>query len=57
MKNKTVEKIFNDLDRYRDWCRLEYKRFDEAALYNSADRNWCKYMEDTAKAKRRARKR
>lgn len=43
IKNETVRRIFDDLDRYRDWCRYEGKQFDEAALYNRNDRNWQQY--------------
>ena len=38
-----AHKIFDDLDRYRDFCRYEGKVFDEAALYNESDRNWIAY--------------
>lgn len=33
-----VNKIFDDLDKFRDFCRFEGKPFDEADLYN--DRSW-----------------
>jgi len=42
--NPTVNKIFNDLDAYRDYCRFEGKVFDEAALYNKEDPNWQAYQ-------------
>ena len=42
--NPTVNKIFNDLDAYRDYCRYEGKVFDEAALYNKQDLNWQAYQ-------------
>jgi hypothetical protein len=38
-----VNKIFDDLDKYRDFCRFEGKVFDERALYNDNDRNWQAY--------------
>ena len=38
-----VEKIFNDLDAYKDFCRFNGKVFDEAALYRKSDRNWQTY--------------
>ena len=41
--NPTVNKIFDDLDAYRDWCRFEGKVFDEKALYNKKDANWRAY--------------
>jgi len=42
--NPTVNKIFNDLDAYRDYCRYEGKVFDEQALYNKQDPNWQAYQ-------------
>ena len=39
-----VNKIFDDLDKYRDYCRFEGKVFDEAALYNKDDANWEAYQ-------------
>ena len=37
-------KVFNDLDKYRDFCRFEGKVFDERALYNKHDPNWEAYQ-------------
>jgi hypothetical protein len=31
----TAKEIFNDLDRYRDFCRDYGYRFNEADLYNN----------------------
>jgi len=42
--NPTVNKVFNDLDAYRDFCRFEGKVFDERALYNKQDPNWIAYQ-------------
>ena len=42
--NPTVNKVFNDLDAYRDYCRYEGKVFNEAALYNKQDPNWQAYQ-------------
>ena len=39
-----VNKIFDDLDQYRNYCRFEGKVFDEAALYNKQDPNWIAYQ-------------
>jgi hypothetical protein len=36
-------KVFNDLDKYRDYCRFEGKVFNEKALYNKKDVNWQAY--------------
>ena len=39
-----AHKIFDDLDRYRDFCRYEGKVYNESALYNKDDRNWQAYQ-------------
>jgi hypothetical protein len=44
ISNPTVNKVFNDLDAYRDYCRFEGKVFDEKALYNKEDPNWQAYQ-------------
>ena len=44
IENPTVNKVFNDLDAYRDYCRFEGKVFNEAALYNKEDPNWQAYQ-------------
>jgi len=44
IKNQAVNKIFNDLDAYRNYCRSEGKVFDEAALYKKTDPNWIAYQ-------------
>jgi hypothetical protein len=44
ISNPAVNKVFNDLDAYRDYCRFEGKVFDEAALYNKEDSNWQAYQ-------------
>ena len=41
--NPVVNKIFSDLDEYRDYCRFEGKVFDEKALYKKSDPNWQAY--------------
>ena len=42
--NPAVNKVFNDLEAYKDWCRFEGKVFDEAALYKKNDPNWIAYQ-------------
>jgi len=37
-------KVFNDLDKFRDYCRFEGKVFNEKALYNKEDLNWQAYQ-------------
>lgn len=44
IKNVVINKIFNDLDAYRDYCRFEGKVFNEAALYKKEDYNWQAYQ-------------
>ena len=44
ISNPTVNKIFNDLDAFRDYCRFEGKVFDEKALYNKHDKVWQQYQ-------------
>mgnify|MGYP001018961525 CR=1 FL=1 len=43
IENPVVDKIFEDLDAYRDWCRFEGKVYNEKALYNRRDLNWQAY--------------
>lgn len=38
--NPTVNKVFNDLDEFRDFCRFEGHVFNEADLYKSDSRVW-----------------
>jgi len=35
-----VEKIFDDLDRYLDFCRIELRDFNPAHLYNKDNENY-----------------
>ena len=34
-----VEKIFDDLDKYHDFCRIELRDFNPAHLYNKDNEN------------------
>ena len=38
------EKVFNDLDKFRDYCRFEGKVFDEKDLYKSDATVWVAYQ-------------
>ena len=38
-----VDKIFDDLDKFRDYCRFEGKPFDEADLYKKDSWVWQAY--------------
>ena len=39
-----VEKIFDDLDKFRDYCRFEGKVFNEADLYKKDALVWQAYQ-------------
>jgi hypothetical protein len=39
-----VNKIFDDLDKFRDYCRFEGKVFDEVALYKRDHPSWIAYQ-------------
>ena len=39
-----VDKVFDDLDKFRDYCRFEGKPFDEADLYNDKAWVWQAYQ-------------
>lgn len=41
-----VNQIFNDLDEYRDWVRLQYPQvvFNEADLYKNSSPLWQKFL-------------
>jgi hypothetical protein len=46
MANKfpTVNEIFDELDRFRDFCRYEGKPYNEASLYRDKDKVWQDYQ-------------
>ena len=39
-----VDKVFDDLDKFRDYCRFEGKPFDEADLYKKDSWVWQAYQ-------------
>ncbi len=41
-----VTQIYNDLDEYRDWVRLQYPQvaFNEADLYENSSQMWQKFL-------------
>lgn len=59
--NSVVNKIFDDLDAFRDFCRFENNGypFDEKALYNDRHPVWIaykkhqNYLKAVARAKRK----
>ncbi len=44
ISNHTVNKVFNDLDQFRDYCRFEGKVFNEADLYKKEAPVWIAYQ-------------
>ncbi len=46
IKNSIVNKVFNDLDAFRDFCRFEGPGyvFNEADLYKRDSPNWQAYQ-------------
>ena len=39
-----VNKVFDDLEKFRDYCRFEGKVFNEADLYKKESPNWQQYQ-------------
>ena len=41
-----VTQIYNDLDEFRDWVRMQYPqiRFDESDLYKNTSPIWQKFL-------------
>jgi len=50
-----VQKIFDDLDKFRDYCRFEGKVFNEADLYKEKAPVWQQYKKYQNYLKARAR--
>jgi hypothetical protein len=48
-------KVFNDLEKYRDYCRFEGKVYNEKALYNKEDPNWEAYQKHQGWLRAKAR--
>ena len=44
IKNPVVNKVLNDLDQFRDYCRFEGKVFNEADLYKRDATVWIAYQ-------------
>ena len=53
-KNPEVVQIFDDLDKFRDFCRFEGYRFNEKDLYNEKSKSFRAFL-DPAKAKKERR--
>ena len=52
--NPEVVQIFDDLDKFRDFCRFEGYRFNERDLYNEKSKSFRAFL-DPAKARKERR--
>lgn len=43
IENPVIRKVFDDLDKFRDYCRYEAKAFNEADMYNNGSPVWVGY--------------
>jgi|TARA_R110000803_G_scaffold147111_1_gene212762 hypothetical protein len=41
---EAYNKVFDDLDKFKDYCRFEAKPYDEKSLYKKGDRIWESYL-------------
>ena len=48
-----IVKIFDDLEKFKDFCRFELLPFDEANLYNRESQVWNQYFHATRPRKPR----
>ena len=48
-----VVKIFNDLESFKEFCRFNAMRWDEANLYKKDSREWKAYERNKSNAKRK----
>jgi hypothetical protein len=44
IENPVIRKVFDDLDKFLDYCRFEGKVFNEADLYKSDAPMWQAYQ-------------
>jgi|LauGreDrversion4_2_1035121.scaffolds.fasta_scaffold874541_2 hypothetical protein len=44
MMKQQVEKIFDDLDRYLDFCRIELREFNPTHLYDKENENYRSFL-------------
>jgi hypothetical protein len=42
-----VAKVFDDLDRYLDFCRFELREFNPSHLYNKGNENYRAFLDST----------
>jgi hypothetical protein len=43
IENSVIRKVFDDLDKFRDFCRFEGKVFDEKDMYSHDSLTWIAY--------------
>ena len=41
---EAYNKVFDDLEKFKDYCRFEAKPFDEKSLYKKGDKVWESYL-------------
>jgi hypothetical protein len=41
---EAYNKVFDDLEKFKDYCRFEAKPFDEKSLYKKGDNVWEGYL-------------
>lgn len=54
---EAYDKVFNDLESFRDYCRFEAKPFDEKSLYKKGDKVWEGYLSFQKYLERKNRRR
>jgi hypothetical protein len=41
---EAYNKVFDDLEKFKDYCRFEAKPFNEKSLYKKGDKVWESYL-------------
>ena len=54
---EAYDKVFNDLESFRDYCRFEAKPFNEKSLYKKGDKVWEGYLSFQKYLERKNRRR
>jgi len=54
---EAYDKVFEDLESFRDYCRFEAKPFDEKSLYKKGDKVWEGYLSFQKYLERKNRRR
>ena len=42
---RTIDQIFDDLDKYLDFCRIELREYNPAELYKRESANYNSYLQ------------